>query len=439
MGNRYPLSLTEKEGIYLGKLQGQTLVKLAAEVGCSLGCVRKWWRVARDRGLTGLRAARQGRGRAGPVSQFDARVAPQAVGQKRAHPGWGADRVLVALASDPALSGLRLPSRSRLAALFKAQCPECVAQRQPRQRREYRLPAATSVHELWQLDSQEKIVLHNGEIATICTVRDPVGAAMIASRAFAVQTARHWRKLTWTEVRQVLREGFTEWQTMPDAVQTDNELGLAGGPNDPFPGHLTLWLVGLGITHHLIHPGRPTEQAEVERNHRTLDNWALDEQACADIGHLQHALDRERRVHNQQFPTRASDCARRPPLTAHPELLHPRRPYQPDAEWVLFDVQRVYAYLATFTFTRAVSGAAQVSLGRQLYSLGKPQVRQLKLRSVLVRLDPADKQWVFYTDPGQELVRRPLKGMDALTLTGLEPPVACLTQPIQLTLPFLVA
>ncbi len=58
---------------------------------------------------------------------------------------------------------------------------------------------------------------------------------MIASHAFAVQTARHWRKLHWTEVRQVLREGFTEWQTLPDGVLTDNELALVGSPNDPFP------------------------------------------------------------------------------------------------------------------------------------------------------------------------------------------------------------
>lgn len=72
-------------------------------------------------------------------------------------------------------------------------------------------------------------------------------AAVIASRAFSVKTKHHWRKLKWTEVRGVLREAFIEWQTLPDGVQTGNELGLAGGPNDPFPGRLTLWLVGLEL------------------------------------------------------------------------------------------------------------------------------------------------------------------------------------------------
>jgi hypothetical protein len=108
---------------------------------------------------------------------------------------------------------------------------------------------------MWQLDSQEGIPLHDGDIATICNIRDPVGAAMIASQAFSVKTELHWRKLTWQEVRGVLRQAFTEWQTLPDGVKTDNELGLAGGPTDPYPGQLTLWLVGLGIKHRCIRPG----------------------------------------------------------------------------------------------------------------------------------------------------------------------------------------
>ncbi|MEE8391160.1 MAG: hypothetical protein V3S14_10240, partial [Anaerolineae bacterium] len=75
------------------------------------------------------------------------------------------------------------------------------------------------------MDNQEGIQLSSGEIATICNIRDPVGAAMIASRVFSVKTELHWRKLKWTKVRGVLRDAFTEWQTLPDGVQTDNELG----------------------------------------------------------------------------------------------------------------------------------------------------------------------------------------------------------------------
>jgi hypothetical protein len=105
----------------------------------------------------------------------------------------------------------------------------------------------------------------------------------------------------------------------------------------------------------------------------------------------------------------------------------------------LFDIQRVYHYLATFTFKRRLNPAAQVNLGRQLYCLGKKLVRQHKLEAVLAHFDPSDNQWVFLTEAGIELVRRRPKGLDAQTLTGLEPqPILCL-QPIQLTLPFFVA
>jgi hypothetical protein len=297
----------------------------------------------------------------------------------------------------------------------------------------------TGVHELWQLDSQEGIRLNNGEIATICNIRDPVGAAMIASQAFSVKTELHWRKLEWTEVRGVLREAFTEWQTLPDGVQTDNELGLAGGPNDPYPGRLTLWLVGLGIKHRFTRPGCPTDQPHIERNHRTLDDFALNKEALTDLEHLQQALDRERHMYNHQFPSRASDCAGQPPLVAHPELLTRRRYFQPELELVLFDLQRVYDYLATFTFKRKVSASAQVSLGRRMYSLGKKLIREREVESVLARFEPSQKQWVFLTETGEELVRRPPKDLGIRALTDLDPLATQVTQPVQLTLPCFVA
>jgi hypothetical protein len=296
------------------------------------------------------------------------------------------------------------------------------------------------VHEVWQLDSQEKIELQDGEIAVICNVRDPFGAAMIASQAFAAKTAKHWRKLDWTEVRQVLRTGFTEWHTLPDQVLTDNELVLAGAPCDPFPSKLTLWLRGLGVKHARIRPHCPTDQPQVERNHRTLDNFTLDEVSRANVPSLQQALDRERQTYNAYFPSRASDCSGRPPLTVHPELLQPRRPYQPEWELALFDLQRVFDYLATFTFERQVSANGTISLGRNCYSLGRPQAG----KTLHVQCDPIKREWVCYEKVDQdasevkrELARRPVKGIDVLTLTGLKPLVPTLSQPLQLTLPCL--
>ena len=236
------------------------------------------------------------------------------------------------------LANHQLPSRSRLYAYFREHCPDCL-NLWTKHKEVPQPPHATAVHEVWQVDHQEGHRLGDGQIATVCNIRDPYGAAMIASQAFAVKTEKRWRKLTWEEVRQALRIGFCEWHTLPDSIQTDNEMGLGGNPHDPFPSWLSLYLAGLGIKHIFIRSHRPTDQPHIERNHRTLDGLTDDEESRQSITSFQQALDRERCVYNQQFPTRASDCQQEPPLIAHPALLTPRRLYRPEWEPVLFDIQ----------------------------------------------------------------------------------------------------
>jgi transposase-like protein len=440
MNSRQPFLQNERQRIYQGKLEGKTLSEIAIELGRSVHVVRKWWRRIRQLGLSGLRDHKPGPHPGETLCRFDERVGQAALRLKRTHPRWGANRVLIALRQDPELKGVVLPRPSRLSTFFKQRCPECVARHVSRPHKPTAPPIAIAVHEVWELDNQEKILLGDGCIATISNVRDPVGAAMIASQAFQTQTAKHWRKLDWTEIRQVLRTGFTEWQTMPDAVLTDNELCLAGAPTDPFPSKLTLWLRGLGIVHHFIRPHCPTDQPHIERNHRTLDGFTLDEESRANLPNLQQALDRERSIYNTCFPSRASDCCGQPPLSVHPELLQPRRFYQPNLEYLLFDVQRVYDHLASLAYERHVSSCGVVSLGRQHYSLGRTHAE----KAIRVRCDPIKHEWVFLTltkdgkqETEQEFARRTIKGIDFQSLSGLEPTPVTLTQPVQLALPFL--
>lgn len=418
---RVPLNEADYERIYQGRLVGKTLSELATELGCSVMCVRKWWRRIRAEGVCGLRPRQRGRSAQGILSSFPSEVRQTALLLKRRHPGWGADRILTELHNDQRLQRQRLPHRSRLTVFLKAACPECVAEHPPQPALATRPPSACAVHQVWKLDAQEGLRLQDGTLATVCNIRDPFGAAMIASQAFGVQTAKHWRKLTWEEYRQVVRTGACEWQTLPAAVQTDGELALAGTPNDPFPGHFTLWLVGLGVTHLLSRPHTPTDNAQVEREHRTLDAWAGDAEGLTNLTSLQQALDRERQQYNQHFPCRASDCAGHPPLLAHPELRVPQRPYAAQQELALFDLQRVDQYLANYLFQRQVSATGVVSLGRQLYSIGRKWAK----RTVLVCLDSDVRQWTFWLSAPhqeyQEIARRNIKALDVTTLTGLQP------------------
>lgn len=434
MGQRM-LNQDEREQIYMLKRAGLTLGEIASEMGLSYECARKWWRRGRDEGFVGLLERKRGRTAQGILSQFSAEVQQASLKFKREHKRWGANRILIEMRNDPHLAGAVLPSRSRLYPYFREHCPECL--NVWTKHKVVPPPAhATAVHEVWQVDHQEGHRLADGSIATVCNVRDPYGAAMIASRAFSVKTKQRWRKLTWEEVRQVLRAGFAEWQTLPDSVLTDNEMGLGGNPNDPFPSWLSLYLAGLGIKHVFIRSHKPTDQPQIERHHRTLDGFTDDQHSRQSLVSFQQALDQERSIYNHLFPSRASDCDGLPPLQSHPALLAPRRPYRLEWEVVLFELQRVYDFLATFTFERKVNRNGQVTLKGHHYTVGLAH----KEKNIQVRLDAHTLEWMFLErDPqGQvhELSRRSLVGVDFKTLTGFEQPECLLPlPPIQLTLP----
>lgn len=426
-----PLTTAEKERIYAEKLRGRSLPAIAAALGCSLAATRKWWRFARDHGREALREPRPGRGASGVLSHCAPKVKEQALTLKRTHPSWGPDRILGELRSDPTLASLHLPSRSRLAVLFHTACPELVAPRRPAPTPAARPPTPTAVHECWQLDCQEAIALVEGHRASICTIRDPVGAAILASKAFDVTGTQRGRRLSWQEVQSVIRSACSEWETLPDAIQTDREANLAGAPTDPYPSHLTLWLAGLGVAHHFIRPHTPTDQPQIERTHRTLDGFVGLPDDTLDLCALQQRLDREREQHNHWLPSRASDCAGRPPLIAHPALLQPRRRYRVEWERVLFNDQRVYEYLASIPLRRLVSSVGQIQIGEQVHSVGRAFAGQ----SVAVVCDVASRSWRVSLADGMVIKRLPIQGLDVTSLTGIpETPEVDLPL-IQLTLP----
>ncbi len=434
MATRAPLTLLEKEQIYAAKIRGRPLPAIAAEVGCSPETARKWWRVARDHGRAAFHQPRRGRAATGVLSRFPPALTYRALALKRAHRAWGPDRILSELGQDPLLTGLPLPSRSRLAVLFKTDCPELVAAKPPRPPPPAAPAHPTAVHECWQLDCQEAIPLADGHRASICTLRDPVGAAILASQAFDVTAGARGRRLIWQEVRSVIRSAFARWETLPDSIQTDNEACLGGQPTDPAPSRLTLWLIGLGVQHRFIRPNTPTDQAQVERTHRTLDGFVGLPDPRLDVVQLQQRLDSERDLHNRLFASRASDCAGRPPLSAHPELLRPRRPYRLEWEAALFDQQRVYAYLATLPLTRKVTSSGQIHLYGALCSVGRATAGQV----VSVQCDPQAQEWIVRSVDGAEVKRLRVDGLDVTSLTGIADTPTLELPPIQLTLPLVV-
>jgi len=419
------LTRAEKERIWQEKQEGFTLAEIADHLGCRPSTVRKWWLMARDHGPSTLTTPpRRGRPCRGPCSTYPPSVVATAQALISAHPRWGPARLRLALADDPAVGGGRLPSLSRLSALHAAQRPPPPLPAPP----PAPPPAPQASHEVWQLDMQEGLRFGLGQRATTCTIRDPFSGAIIASRAFETTRGSHWRKLTEAEIQQVLRGAFAEWGTLPQQVQTDNEVVLAGTPSDPFPTRLTLWLAALGVAHRFIHPHCPREQAQVERTHRTLYGWLYPTEQYPDLAALQQALDREREVYNRRYPVRASGCAGMPPLAAYPSLGWARRPYSLAREAAQVEWERVEQLLAALKLERRVSETGRVSVGRQLYSLGRGYGKQ----PVRVEYNRATREWVFTLTNGTEL-RRAIKGLTLAWLLGPLPLASRDEEPGQLT------
>jgi transposase-like protein len=426
MATRAPLTEAEKEYIHDRKKEGATLAEIACELDCAWGTARKWWRYQRD----GKSPRPRGRPHAGILSTYPAEIRETAVVIKRAHPHWGPANVKVEMKRQMGLSDGELPSDSRLSALFQAECPEAV---QPRKRRQYPErppPEVTHPHQRWQMDGKEKVPVGDDDVATVLNVRDPVGALMIASRAFVTTTEKGWRKLALWEVQDTLRLAFTEWG-LPLEVQTDREVVYVGSPGSDFPSLFTLWLVGLGITHVVSRSKRPTDQAHVERNHRTLGDMAWKDEHFPVVESLQTTLDDRRQRYHEELPVQAADCQGHPPLKVRPWARHSGRPFHPALEWKLFDMKRVDAYLAHQVWTRQVSATGNISLGGHPYYVGRTHLEE----RVSVRFIAETRSFRFRAGDGTLVAELAAVGLDKVDIIGGMPVEEAFPLTFQLPLP----
>jgi len=335
---------------------------------------------------------------------------------KRAHPHWGPANVRLELKRQLDLGEEALPSCARLSALFKARCPESV---QPRQRYHYRQkppPVVKHTHQRWQIDSKEAIPLGEEDVATVLAIRDPKAALIIASKAFVTTTLRGWRKLTRHEVKEVLREAFVEWG-LPLEIQTDREDVFVGAPQSHFPSLFTLWLVGLGIKHIVGRYRKPTDQAHIERTHRTLGDMVWKDTRFDMVEHLQFALDDSRNRYHYELPVQASNCHGKPPLVVYPYAQHSGRPFHPSLEWDLFDMNLVDCYLSSFVWTRKVTSHGKVTVAKQAYSIGRDYAGQ----KVSVRFVSGSRSFRFQAQDGTVLSEQSAKGLDKGDIIGRIP------------------
>ena len=392
---------------------GRSYRRIAETAHVSPMCVRYWCR----RLVRGRPAKTAYRRRPGGILQsFHPSVRYVVLRLRLEHPCWGPHVIRVHLPQRPSLLGLHLPCAASIG-YYLHQWPEfrrplrpCPPAPQPN--------AATHVHEVWQIDYKMAIPTVDGKLINLVDLRDPVGAAIIGCFShIAGEKDQRCRYLTWPQVRHDVRVCLARWGTLPDRIQTDNEAVFIGKPHSNFPSAFVLWMKGLGIDHVAIRPGCPTDNAEVERQHRTVYEYSLAGCTTPAAG-LQLVLDQGLHDLNQEMPSQAQGCHGQPPLTAHPQLLQPRRPFSAEQELAHFDLALVDAYLATFTWLRKVGKKGQVNLGgrQEKYMVGKTYAGQ----QVVARFDPAGRQIVFSDRESKEIRRYPCRGLGISELTGLD-------------------
>jgi transposase InsO family protein len=403
---------TQRRAFYELHQQELTYPEIAERFGVSRECVRYWCR--RQKAGHSSQSAYH-RERRGLLSGFDDLVRYVLLRLRLAHPRWGPSRLRFHLRKRPSLRGLKLPSEASLGR-YLHQWERF--RRQKREKKQTERPNPPQrVQQRWQIDFKLGIALPRSARANLHTVRDPVGEAVIGAYLYLAPREVLPKHVPMEEVRATLRRCFAQWGYLPEEVQTDGESTLIGKPNDNFPSQFTLWLVGLGIQHLITRAGHPTDNAEVERCHRTLNDYALVGQEGIDLPALQNLLEQAVEELNDELPSQAKGCAGQPPVLAHPELLERLRPYQPERERLLFDLGRVDAYLAGFVWERKVDVNGVVYLVDR-YSLGRKYARQ----GVKVRFDPADRNFVcFQTDAEErvtELRRWPARHLEVADITG---------------------
>lgn len=410
-----------RKQFYRTHLRGQSYANIAAEAGVSKECVRYWCR-RQERGGT-VHSQYPGP-LPGILSHFHPLVRYVLLKLRLQHPGWGPTRLRLGMQKRPSLAGLRLPHPSQMGR-YLHQFPRF--RRKPRAHpvgERPQPPLATA--QRWQMDFKMGIPLVDGTLINLFTVCDPFAGACLGAEVIpAGRVGQAPHKVTQAQVRKFLRHSFARWRVLPDEVQTDGESTLVAnhGPND-FPTTFTRWLEGMAIHHLVIRPHRPTDNAEVERMHRTVCDLALKGGRLTDLpainAHLQDCLAWQ----VYELPSQAKHCHGLPPIQAHPELDAPAQPFLPEWEWIHFDLARVDRYLAQFAWERRVGKTGQVDVGGQVYSVGRAHARKL----VTVRYDPQTRELVFFGQPegtgkdGVELKRQAIRGCAAADLVGLTNP-----------------
>ena len=394
MSNQRKTTFAERQQFVEMHQQGSTYQAIGEACGWKESTVKKHCLTYQHHSETALQPRKAGPVCRGILSTFEGVVRFAILRVKKQHPEWGAVVVLDEVAQRASVKGLPLPKPAQTAAYFQQFGSRLVSHK-----RNLRLPpSVTPLSEgetalVFQLDMQERLQVESLGYFNVLQIRAPQWGMTVGCYPHQAGEKRWQRKVSQVEARDDCRTTFEQWG-LPDILQTDKDKVLTPSDETPFPTDFTLWLVGLGIQHKLIQ--RVTQNASVERAHRTFDKQVLSGVPSDTWSDFLHHVKQEQIRLRERIPSRAKACHGQIPIQAHPEAHTPKRPYRCDWESQLFDMQKVFHYLAGGKWLRSASAKGQFHFADQIYSVGTAHASQF----IIITFDLQTKQFAAHSQTG---------------------------------------
>lgn len=350
-----------------------------------------------------------GRPKQGCLSSFSPIVVSQVLQIRTNHPGWGPKTIWQELKSNKRLATLEIPKSSTIALFLKNK--GLVKQY------EKNIPLADSQlhfaeypHHIWQIDGQGATYIEG--IGNVHLINTKDVYSKIYCGSFPEHASLHSGSPSGTNYQHALRVAFCEFG-LPTTLQTDHaSVFYENKGKSPFPTRFHLWLISLGIPLIFSRKSTPTDQGVVERAHQTITNQVIKGNSFDSILSLHNYCNKRRKLLNEILP--CSTIGGIAPLKAFPKARYSARPYSPQLEQQMINLDKVYQFLAKGKWIRKAGKTKTVHLGGQWYYLKKAKMHSL----IHIEFDEEKKLLVF-RDVNEQLVdRQPIKGISIKVLMG---------------------
>lgn len=348
-----------------------------------------------------------------PIVGMCQKIAPDILARIKALKGereeWGAKSIWYELVHREGYNPSQLPGISTIKRYLSA---EGLVKSYERARplSDNKAPSTVSAcHERWQIDdmgAEEHLGIGH---VIMMNIKDVKSNVYVGSEGKAVKHGKD--HVNTKDYKDLLRKAFV-LRGLPKEIQADHgNLFYENHSKSPFPTNLHLWLLGLGIELKWSRVYRPTDQAKVERCHRTLNSQMKKTTPYNDIKEFNKSLQDRLLMWNQYIPC---DTFKQPPLVAFPEAVHSGRGYEINKEKELFSIEAIANYLQKQVWYRKVASNRTISLGGHVYYIPNAKPKQ----ELTITFDAKTLQLQFHYD-NKLIVQKALIGLDFESIAQL--------------------